>query len=114
MIKRIAGVAVTTLAVSAGTLGLASAPAQADAGGPEGKVISKIDLNVRSGPSASAKVVGSVKSGKTIPLGCKVRGTNVDGNNRWYRLPGDDAGQEWVSARYVANVGAAPDWCAQS
>lgn len=114
MIKRIAGVAVATLAVSAGTLGLASTPAQADAGGPEGKVISKIDLTVRSGPSTSAKAVGSVKPGKTIPLGCKVRGTNVDGNNRWYRLPGDDSGQEWVSARYVANVGKAPPWCGKA
>jgi len=38
-----------------------------------------------------------------------VRGATVGGNNIWYLLP--PTLNEWVSARYVENVGAAPDWC---
>ena len=38
-----------------------------------------------------------------------VRGTSLGGNDVWYALP--PTLNEWVSARYVATVGPAPDWC---
>jgi len=38
-----------------------------------------------------------------------VRGSSVDGNDLWYLLP--PTLNEWVAARYVRNVGAAPGWC---
>ncbi|MFP5282719.1 MAG: hypothetical protein ACLGIF_04640 [Actinomycetes bacterium] len=86
----------------------AAGPARA-ADGAEGKVVSKTSLSVRYGPTTAAHRVGTLRSGQTIPLVCKVRGTTVDGNNLWYLLP--PTLNEWVSARYVRNVGAAPGWC---
>jgi hypothetical protein len=52
--------------------------------------------------------VGSLRPGLSIPLVCKVHGTPVDDNDLWYALP--PTLNEWVSARYVANLGSAPDW----
>jgi hypothetical protein len=108
MIKKFIGASAAALAVAAGSIAWAAAPASA-AGG-DGKVISKTNLVVRHAPSTHAKSVGSIKPGQVIPLSCKVTGTNVDGNNRWYLLPGSDS-PEWVSARYIQNIGSAPGWC---
>lgn len=44
-----------------------------------------------------------------IALGCKARGTSVKGNDLWYRV--DFTKSEWVTARYVDNVGRAPSYC---
>lgn len=107
MIKRIAGLGITVLAVTAGSLALSATPAEA-AGHATGKVVSKSNLRTQSGPTTAARTLGSSKPGAKIPLACKVRGTSVGGNNIWYRLAG---GHKWVSARYVANVGKAPAWC---
>jgi hypothetical protein len=41
---------------------------------------------------------------------CKVDSQSIDGNRRWYQLVGDGGGQ-WVSARYVSNIGYAPPYC---
>jgi hypothetical protein len=108
MIKKMIGAGVAALAVAAGSVALTTSPAFA-AGG-DGKVISKTNLIVRHAPSTHASNVGSIKPGKTIPLSCKVTGTTVDGNSIWYLLPGGDS-PEWVSARYVQNIGKAPSWC---
>jgi uncharacterized protein YraI len=106
MIKKILGMAATVLMATAGTAVLATTPAYA-AG--DGKVTSSTNLSVRNAPTTKAKTVGSIKPGKIIPLACKVTGTSVGGNNRWYQLPGD--APQWVSARYVQNLGTAPAWC---
>lgn len=107
MIKRIAGLGITTLAVTAGTLGLTTASAQA-AGDSNGEVVSKTNLATRSAPTTVARVVGSSEPGTHLALECKKRGPMIDGNNKWYRLPGQ---HNWVSARYVANIGSPPGWC---
>lgn len=82
----------------------------AHAAGTDGKVIANGGVTVRSAPSTHAGSKGTIAEGKTIPIECKVRGTTVDSNDIWYALP--PTTNEWVSARYVSNVGAAPDWCA--
>ena len=47
-----------------------------------------------------------IKPGTIIPLYCKVRGQNVDGNNVWYLLGGSRPG--YVAARYVKNLSPVP------
>lgn len=75
-----------------------------------GKVTSRTALAVRSGPSTRNAKVSSAPRGMELALVCKVDNQRIDGNPRWYQLTGDGGGQ-WVSARYVANVGAAPPYC---
>lgn len=99
----LAAVAATAFAGS-----VVAAP-QAHAGAWDGKVVARSGVVVRSAPTTAAKAKGTIRSGKLIPLACKVRGPKVDGNDIWYLLPPTTG--EWVSARYVANVGNAPDWC---
>jgi uncharacterized protein YraI len=101
---------VATLATTALTGGLLGvAPAQAS-GAPDGKVIAKGGLNVRSLPTTDGYTVSLAPYGATTPLECKVHGGTVDGNDLWYMLPGPHDGNGWVSARYVENIGAVP-WC---
>ena len=82
-------------------------PANADQS-TDGKVVAHGGVTVRSLPTTVGYPLAVIPNGKVIPLGCKVHGTSVGGNDRWYRLPGSDS--EWVSARYVRNLGA-PQWC---
>jgi hypothetical protein len=51
--------------------------------------------------------VGTLHSGATVSIQCKVFGPSVDGNTRWYKL----STGKWVTARYVANIGPAPRFC---
>lgn len=102
---RIAG-AVLGVVLAGSTLGAASAAA---ADSYEGKAIAKSGLTVRALPTTASAAKGSIAKGKVFPIVCKVRGTSVDGNNIWYALPPTLG--EWVSARYVENVGPAPRWC---
>lgn len=106
------------LATSAAVLGTALAgsaltalPASA-AQTYEGKAVANGGLTVRALPTTASSAKGSIAKGHTFPIVCKVRGTSVDGNNLWYALP--PALGEWVSARYVQNVGPAPRWCGTS
>jgi uncharacterized protein YraI len=101
---RVAGLALATAVTGAMTC---AAPAEAAEG--EGRVVSATDLTVRYGPTTASRAVGSLRPGQTIPLICKLRGTSVGGNDLWYALP--PTLNEWVAARYVTNVGEAPDWC---
>ncbi|MFJ5549197.1 SH3 domain-containing protein [Streptomyces sp. NPDC093225] len=71
-------------------------------GYPVGRVLARVELNVRSKPFVRAPVVGSVRSGSRIELVCKNYGDEVDGNDLWYRLAGSTS--RWVSARYVQNL----------
>jgi hypothetical protein len=96
---------VATMAMTGGLLG--AAPAQADPS-TDGKVVAKGGVIVRSLPTTVGTPLAVIPNGKVIRLGCKIHGTSVDGNDRWYRLPGSPS--EWVSARYVRNLGA-PEWC---
>lgn len=75
-----------------------------------GRVASSTALAVRSGPTTADPKVSSAPRGSTLAIVCKVDSQNVAGNRRWYQLTGDGGGQ-WVSARYVTNVGAAPPYC---
>lgn len=111
MIKQALRVAAVLAAATVGGGMITAGPAQAQPGDParDGKVISNGSLTVRYGPTSASAKEGSIPSGKIIPLGCKVRGQSVDGNNIWYSLP--PTINEWVSARYVQNIGGTPGWC---
>lgn len=101
---------VATLATTALTGGLVGVTPASASEAPDGRVIAKSGVNVRSLPTTVGYPLSVVKYGKVIPLECKVHGTSIDGNDRWYLLPGSDNGGEWVSARYVDNIGTVP-WC---
>ncbi|MET9532292.1 MULTISPECIES: SH3 domain-containing protein [unclassified Streptomyces] len=73
----------------------------------KGRVTARTGVLVRSGPSQRYRVVGSYSYNSIIPIVCKVRGENVLGNNLWYKTPKGN----FVSARYVANVGSIPRFC---
>lgn len=61
-------------------------------------------------PSIYAPNNYTFPNGSEITIDCKVPGTVVGGNPRWYLVVAEgDA--NWVSARYVRNVGPAPDHC---
>ena len=102
---RVAGLVLATVATGGV---VAATPAHA-ATPPQGEVVSATNLSVRYGPTTAARSVGSLRPGQTVELVCKIRGTAVGGNNLWYALP--PTLNEWVSARYVRNVGSAPRWC---
>jgi len=108
MISRTIRAAAAAVA-SAVAIGLsATLPAQADADA-DGLVVAAGGLTVRQLPTTSSTAKGRLADGTTVSIICKVRGSSVDGNNLWYLLP--PTLNEWVSARYVRNVGAAPGWC---
>jgi hypothetical protein len=61
-------------------------------------------------PSTHAPANYTFPKGSEITIDCKVSGTVVDGNPRWYLVVAEgDA--NWVSARYVKNVGPGPNPC---
>lgn len=105
--RQIRAAAVVLAAVMGVTLMGAATPAHAQS--YDGKVVSKTNLAVRKLPTTASAKVGSLKPGQTIPIECKVKGTPVDGNPWWYALP--PTLNEWVSARYIENVGPAPRLC---
>lgn len=98
------------LAAGVGLTGAAPANAAGPASGT-GEVTANGGLAIRSAPTPYSGRNGAVREGQRISLSCKVRGTNVGGNNIWYKL---GSRSKWVSARYVRNVGRAPGWCADS
>lgn len=107
MINLLRTAALTAAAVATAIGGAAALPAYA-ATHDTGTVVSRLPLTVRAAPTTASAAVGSLKPGATVQPACKVNGPNIDGNPRWYRLGND----RWVAARYVANDGAAPGWCA--
>ncbi|GAA4664635.1 hypothetical protein GCM10023347_15810 [Streptomyces chumphonensis] len=72
-----------------------------------GKVVTWRGVNIRSKPTTHSKVLGAYPYHAKIKIACKVKGQNIDGNNRWYKLY-DRKG--WVTARYVKNLDYIP-WC---
>lgn len=100
------GAVAAAVAVVAGVM--TAVPAQAQRM-YQGKVTSQTSLSVRHLPTGASDREGSLKPGQTIEIVCKVRGSSVGGNTLWYALP--PTLNEWVSARYVRNIGPAPRWC---
>jgi uncharacterized protein YraI len=76
-----------------------------------GKVIAHNGLNVRSGPSTHYRVVGSLHDGQVVGIKCKVNGQNVGGNPRWYKLSDGRYIGGFSAARYIKNLGPAPEFC---
>ena len=92
--------------------GLAVVAGPADAHGSDlarGRVIAHGGLVAHQVPTADSPRHGSFARGRVLSLNCKVRGSTVRGNDLWYSVHSSD--NQWVSARYVDNVGAAPRWC---
>ncbi|MGW2279661.1 SH3 domain-containing protein [Streptomyces sp. NPDC001770] len=74
-----------------------------------GRVVARPSLLLRDRPTRSSRIVGEVPYGTIVDIFCKTRGDDVDGNDRWYLLA--NGTWAWGSARYIENIGAAPDWC---
>ncbi|MFF3013361.1 SH3 domain-containing protein [Streptomyces sp. NPDC057939] len=72
----------------------------------EGLVVSSAGVKVRSAPTTTARVVGTLAPWQKVKLSCRTEAKWVEGNDTWYRLHGDG----WVSARYVHNYTNVP-WC---
>ena len=111
MISHVVRAAVATATTVAASAALLAAPAEAAPQGDpirQGKVVTA-QLNVRHLPTTASASKGTIGRGQTLEIICKVHGTSVGGNDIWYALP--PTLNEWVSARYVQNVGAAPGWC---
>lgn len=83
-------------------------PRYCSMGHPDGRVVAKPAVKVRTSPSLSAKTAGTIKYGTKIHTICKVNGPRVDGNPRWYQLFDGN----WVPARWVENIHhIVPDSC---
>jgi hypothetical protein len=109
---RTATTALTLTAALAATLALplATATAAPVDGTAKGVVVAKGGLIGHVRPSTHAPANYTFPNGSEISIDCKVSGTVVGGNPRWYLVVAEgDA--NWVSARYVRNVGPAPDPC---
>ncbi|GHJ35941.1 SH3 domain-containing protein [Streptomyces sp. TS71-3] len=95
----------------------ATGPATATTGSSEttgqqtywGRVTARTGLLLRDAPNRSGAVVRTEPYNAVVPIYCKTRGENVDGNDLWYVLT--DGTWAWGSARYIANIGAPPRWC---
>jgi hypothetical protein len=104
--------ALTLTTALAATLALPLAAATAAPGDPaaQGVVVAKGGLVGHFRPSTHAPANYTFPNGSKVTLDCQVSGTVVDANRRWYLVVAEgDA--NWVSARYVRNVGPAPDPC---
>lgn len=112
--SRFGRTACATLLLAAGSsLGLAAPHAAAASdvvlNAVDGKVIAKTSLAERTGPSTELGKAGKgYGEGTIISIDCKLNGSTVDGNPRWYKIKGE---KSWVSARYVENIGEAPKSC---
>lgn len=77
----------------------------ADSGDPSTPVSARVQApgpaNLRSAPSLSAPVVGSLENGRTVQLACHQYGDSVNGNwgatRLWYRLESN----QWISDGFV-------------
>jgi uncharacterized protein YgiM (DUF1202 family) len=73
------------------------------------KVIARIGLNIRFGPTTASRVVGSLPKGRVVWVECRVVGQNVQGNPFWDKIA-NTRGQ-WISARFVRNLDGTPRTC---
>lgn len=86
-----------------------TASAVRPAGAYQGEVTSPSGLTIRFGPTTASQAVGALPYKAVISIQCKVVGQTVDGNSLWYKIANTTG--EWVTARYVANIGPAPSYC---
>jgi hypothetical protein len=100
----------TTVVVA--TLALPPATATAAPVDPaaEGVVVARGGLVGHLRPSMHAPANYTCPNGSEVTLDCTVQGTVVNGNPRWY-LVAAEGDANWVSARYVRNVGPSPEPC---
>lgn len=77
----------------------------------QGQVIARTGLNIRAMPTTNSADVGTIKYGTIIRISCKVKSQSIDGNPFWYKLADARFHAGWVTARYVDNVGRAPEYC---
>ncbi len=61
----------------------------------------------REAPTTRTAAHGTVAKGLKVSVICKWEGDTVAGNAIWYHLTDG----RWISARYVTNVGKAPELC---
>ncbi len=104
--------ALTATAAVASALVAAPSTATAAPADPvaRGVVVAQGGLIGHLRPSVHAPANYTFANGAKVSLSCKVSGSVVDGNPRWYLVLAEgDA--NWISARYVSNVGPAPDPC---
>lgn len=73
-----------------------------------GRTTSKVAL--RTGPTTQDAAATIAPKGRQLTITCKLGSQSVRGNDRWYLT----STGHWVSARYVANIGAAPQWCTRA
>jgi uncharacterized protein YraI len=100
----------TVATVAALALPMVAATAAPVDGAAKGVVVANGGLVGHLRPSTHAPANYTFPNGSEVTLDCKVSGTVVDGNRRWYLVVAEgDA--NWVSARYVGNVGPAPEPC---
>ncbi|MEU6840595.1 SH3 domain-containing protein [Streptomyces sp. NPDC046716] len=106
----IAVAAVATLAATASPA-LAADSTSGSGGHPvyKGRVTSKSGLNLRDAPTRGSRIVRTEPYNAIVPIFCKTGGDNIGGNHLWYLLT--DGTWAWGSAKYIANIGAAPRWC---
>lgn len=97
----------TGLALAAGlsTGMFAASPAEAVTYA-KGRVVAS-SLTVRYAPTTHSTALRYLPGGRVVDIDCKLRGPSVAGNFTWYQLRGGG----WVAARWVANVGATPEYC---
>jgi uncharacterized protein YraI len=96
------------LLVLAAGAGLAGSPAAAQAAGISATIDVNSELKVRSAPSWSASVVGTLKDGQKVSVDCAVTGQKVSGKVRttrqWDRLTNG----RYVSHAYVRTSATVP------
>ncbi|MBA8796018.1 hypothetical protein FHX74_003659 [Friedmanniella endophytica] len=112
---RLVPLGLATGALVVGGLSLGGPTAQAAPSAPAfatGRVVATGGVTARSLPTTASTGYGAYPHGDRLTLLCKVRGSTVAGNATWYLVPAE--GWEFVSARYVANVGPAPAFCGRA
>lgn len=114
MYRTTARTALASAAAIAATVALPLTPAHAApsraSDTAEGVVVAEGGLIGHLRPSTHAPANYTFPNGSKVTLDCKVSGTRVGGNPRWYLVVAEgDA--NWVSARYMRNVGKAPEPC---
>jgi hypothetical protein len=103
------GIAVLAALMVAGTGAVTATPAMASptdvkAAAPiTGTVIARDFVAIREEPRVSAREWGRINSDRKVRLDCFVRGGNVEGNHKWYRVSGQIS--KYVSARWVSASG---------
>ncbi|MFJ1744914.1 hypothetical protein ACIOJD_01540 [Streptomyces sp. NPDC088116] len=102
------GIAVLAALMVAGTGAVTATPAMASPSDVKavnftGTVTARDFVAIREEPRVSAKEWGRINSDRKVRLDCFVRGGNVEGNHKWYRLSGQIG--KYVSARWVSASG---------